>query len=114
VVSGRRRVCLLHSTQYYGVLSLPLAEAKRQSSDIGSAFNGAFGVDSEDILNAPDIDFGTFQLFPDQTNYGITGTEVQPPSSDFDNTLNETISWISAQTDSMHRWVFPLPNCQRV
>jgi mannan endo-1,4-beta-mannosidase len=78
------------------------SEAKRQSSDIGSAFNGAFGVDSEDILNAPDIDFGTFQLFPDQTNYGITGTEVQPPSSDFDNTLNETISWISAQTDSMH------------
>ena len=31
-------------------------------------YNGAFGVDSQDILNAPDIDFGTFQLFPDLVN----------------------------------------------
>jgi mannan endo-1,4-beta-mannosidase len=71
-------------------------------------------VDSEDILNAPDIDFGTFQLFPDQINYGITGTEVQAPSSDFNNTLNQTNTWIRAQADSSQTWVFPLPTCQCV
>jgi hypothetical protein len=89
------------------VLSLPLAEAKRQTIGIGPAFNGAFGVDSQDILSIPDIGFGTFQLFPDQNNYGTTGTEVQPPSSDFDNTVNQTITWIHAQAYSAHTWVFP-------
>ncbi|KAI0271837.1 glycoside hydrolase superfamily [Russula aff. rugulosa BPL654] len=51
-----------------------------------SVYNGAFGVDSQDILNAPDIDFGTFQLFPDLVNYGAQGTasDVQPPSRQFD------------------------------
>jgi mannan endo-1,4-beta-mannosidase len=67
-------------------------------------------VDSQDILNAPDIDFGTFQMFPDQFNYGTTGTvaDVQAPSSNFDNTLNDTVAWIRAQIDSVHTWVFPL------
>ncbi|KAF8478684.1 glycoside hydrolase [Russula ochroleuca] len=77
------------------------SEAKRHTSDIGPAFNGAFGVDSEDILNAPDIDFGTFQLFPDQNHYGITGNQVQPPSSNFNTTLNQTTAWISAQADTI-------------
>ena len=66
-------------------------------------------MDSEDILNAPDIDFGTFQLFPDQNHYGITGSQVQAPSSNFNNTLNETNSWIRAQADTIQKWVFPLP-----
>jgi mannan endo-1,4-beta-mannosidase len=67
-------------------------------------------VDSEDILNAPDIDFGTFQMFPDQFNYGTTRTvtDVQAPSSNFDNTLNDTVAWIRAQIDSGHTWVSPL------
>jgi mannan endo-1,4-beta-mannosidase len=67
-------------------------------------------VDSQDILNAPDIDFGTFQMFPDQFNYGTTGsvTDVQAPSSNFNNTLNDTVAWIHAQIDSVHTWVFPL------
>lgn len=83
---------------------------KRQIGGDGSAYNGAFGVDSQDILNAPDIDFGTFQIFPDQFNYGTTGTvtDVQAPSSNFDNTLNDTVAWIYAQIDSGHTWVFPL------
>jgi mannan endo-1,4-beta-mannosidase len=61
-------------------------------------------VDSQDILNAPDIDFGTFQMFPDQFNYGTTGTvaDVQAPSSNFDNTLNDTVAWIRAQIGSVH------------
>ena len=68
-------------------------------------------MDSQDILNAPDIDFGTFQLFPDQYNYGTAGTVtgVQAPSSNFNNTLNDTVTWIRAQIDSGHTWVFLLP-----
>jgi mannan endo-1,4-beta-mannosidase len=67
-------------------------------------------VDSQDILNAPDIDFGTFQIFPDQFNYGTTGTvtDVQAPSSNFNDTLNDTVAWIRAQIDSAHTWVFSL------
>lgn len=80
------------------------SEAKRQTGDDASAYNGAFGVDIQDILNAPNIDFGTFQMFPDQFNYGITGTvtDVQAPSSNFNNTLNDTVGWIRAQIDSVH------------
>ena len=83
--------------------------AKRQSGDL-SAFNGAFGVDSQDILNAPDIDFGTFQLFPDSVNYGAKGTatDVQPPSGQFGKTVNDTVDWIKAQAQSAHTWVSPL------
>ncbi|KAF9526289.1 glycoside hydrolase family 5 protein [Crepidotus variabilis] len=35
----------------------------------GSSFDGSYGVDTEDILAVPCIDFGSFQLFPDQNNY---------------------------------------------
>ncbi len=108
MVSGRHLVCIPHSTPYC-LLSLPLAEAKRQTSGDGSAYSGAFGVDSQDILNVPDIDFGTFQMFPDQFNYGTTGpvTEVQPPSSNFDSTMNDTVAWIRAQINCAHTWGFP-------
>jgi len=75
------------------------SEAKRQSNNGAPAFNGAFGVDSQDILNAPQIDFGTFQLFPDQNNYGTTGVDVGSPSSAFDSTLNQTTAWINSQVD---------------
>jgi mannan endo-1,4-beta-mannosidase len=101
-----------HSTPFH-VLSLTLAEvmqAKRMTSGGLSVFNGAFGVDSQDILNAPDIDFGSFQLFPDQVNYGTKGTatQVKPPNANFGKTLNETVAWIRAQADSAHAWVLPL------
>jgi mannan endo-1,4-beta-mannosidase len=83
---------------------VPLAEAKRQSSGGGSAFNGVFGVDSQDILNAPQIDMGTFQLFPDQNNYGTTGVESQSPSVDFDDILSQTTAFINSQADGSQRW----------
>jgi mannan endo-1,4-beta-mannosidase len=35
----------------------------------GPSFDGSYGVDTEDILASPHIDFGSFQLFPDQVNY---------------------------------------------
>jgi mannan endo-1,4-beta-mannosidase len=98
------------STPYF-VLSFALAKTKRQGGggDL-SVYNGAFGVDSQDILNAPDIDFGTFQLFPDLVNYGAQGTasDVQPPSRQFGKTLNDTVDWINAQIYSARTWVFPL------
>jgi hypothetical protein len=101
---------LLSSTPYY-VLSFALAKTKRQGAggDL-SVFNGAFGVDSLDILNAPDIDFGTFQLFPDTVNYGVQGTasNVQAPSRQFNKTLNDTVNWISTQAFTGLTWVLPL------
>ncbi|TFK18372.1 mannanase [Coprinopsis marcescibilis] len=35
----------------------------------GRSFDGSYGVDTEDLIAIPDIDFGSFQLFPDQTEY---------------------------------------------
>jgi mannan endo-1,4-beta-mannosidase len=89
-----------------------LAKAKRQTSGGGVAFNGVFGVDSEDILNSPDIDIGTFQLFPDQISYSTTGTECETPSKDFDGTLDQTVAWIHKQAQSAHTSVFRPSNCQ--
>ncbi|KAF5330740.1 hypothetical protein D9619_005756 [Psilocybe cf. subviscida] len=68
---------------------------KRQSDDnidqgSGSAFDGSQGVDSEDILNAPNIGFGTFQLFPDQNSYGVD----DPTLPAFNNTVNQGLAWI--------------------
>ena len=102
---------MLHSTLCY-VLSPTLAEtiARRNTGGGLSVFNGAFGVDSEDILNAPDIDFGSFQLFPDSVNYGTQGTadQVTPPSTNFNKTLNDTVAWIKTQIFSAQTWVFPV------
>lgn len=103
-IRGRWTASCMHSSFYAdGILSALLATAKRQTNGGGPAFNGVFGVDSQDILNAPHIDFGTFQLFPDQNNYGTTGVESQAPSADFDNTLSQTNAWITSQADSGHR-----------
>ncbi|KAF8989119.1 mannanase [Cyathus striatus] len=35
----------------------------------GPSFDGTYGVDTEDIMAIPSIDFGSLQLFPDQTEY---------------------------------------------
>jgi len=80
--------------------SLALAETKRQDSGSAVAFNGVLGVDSQDILNAPNIDFGTFQLFPDQNNYGANGGENQAPSVDFNTMLTQTTNFITSQAQS--------------
>jgi len=53
---------------------------KRQIlSLLGPAFNGESGVDSEDINNIQDVDFATFQFFPDQNNYmSVESPDVDP------------------------------------
>ncbi|KAI6039068.1 hypothetical protein EDC04DRAFT_1826250 [Pisolithus marmoratus] len=45
------------------------ATRRQQSQEVGSAYDGSYGVDSQDIMNIPDISFGSFQLFPDQDTY---------------------------------------------
>jgi mannan endo-1,4-beta-mannosidase len=82
---------------------MSLAAAKRQSNSGAPAFNGVFGVDSQDILNAPHIDFGTFQLFPDQNNYGVTGVDSPAPSADFNDMLSQTTNFINSQVDTGQR-----------
>jgi mannan endo-1,4-beta-mannosidase len=78
-----------------GRWSAPLS--RRQSElDIGNAFDGAFGVDSEDIINIPEIGFGTFQLFPDQNSYGSTGVSIDA----FNDTVNQGIEWIRRQGEA--------------
>ncbi|KAF9564649.1 glycoside hydrolase family 5 protein [Agrocybe pediades] len=68
-------------------------ETRRQSFDMqnmGPAFDGSQGVDSEDIINIPGLDFGTFQLFPDQNSYGPD----DPNLPAFNNTVNQGLAWI--------------------
>jgi len=45
------------------------SKAKRDFSPVGPAFDGSFGVDTEDIISIPTIDFGSFQYFPDEICY---------------------------------------------
>jgi len=42
---------------------------ENETSPGGPTFDGSFGVDTEDIISVPSIDFGSFQLFPDQMQY---------------------------------------------
>jgi mannan endo-1,4-beta-mannosidase len=75
------------------------SEAKRQNSGPGQAFNGNAGVDSDDIHRAPNVDFGTFHLTPDQNNYAPS----RPRSGsrrNFDDLLDQTVSWIQIQAES--------------
>lgn len=64
---------------------------RRQSNaDVGSAFDGSQGVDSDDIISIPNIGFSTFQLFPDQNSYGVP----DPNLPDFNNTVDLGNQWI--------------------
>jgi mannan endo-1,4-beta-mannosidase len=45
------------------------SSSDNQVSPGGPTFDGSFGVDTEDIISVPSIDFGSFQLFPDQVHY---------------------------------------------
>jgi hypothetical protein len=104
VVVGQCRVCVRYSFLHYAK-RCSLAKAKRWTT--GPAFDGSFGVDAQDILSIPEINLGSFQLFPDQNNYAPTNTPFTPPSSAFDVTLEVGIQWIEAQIGLALQWVFP-------
>ncbi|KAK2466921.1 hypothetical protein APHAL10511_001179 [Amanita phalloides] len=73
---------------------------RQQGAGVGPAFNGASGVDSEDILAIPQVGFGSFQLFPDQYQYGL----VEPSGPLTANeSLQVGLNWIQQQADSSKR-----------
>ncbi|EAU88551.2 beta-mannase [Coprinopsis cinerea okayama7 len=51
---------------------------------------------SSDILNIPEISFSSFQLFPDQNEYG----QPDPDLSDFENTMQRGVEWIQYHAES--------------
>ncbi|KAH6918595.1 beta-mannase [Coprinopsis sp. MPI-PUGE-AT-0042] len=63
---------------------------RQDVADMGPAYDGSFGVDSEDLLNVPDISFGSFQLFPDQATYG----PADPSLSGIEAVIAQGSDWI--------------------
>jgi len=45
------------------------SSSNQTDSPGGPTFDGSYGVDTEDIISIPSIDFGSFQLFPNQVHY---------------------------------------------
>ncbi|KDQ56016.1 glycoside hydrolase family 5 protein [Jaapia argillacea MUCL 33604] len=68
-------------------------ETRNIDSDTGPTYDGSQGVDSEDLINIPDVDFGTFQLFPDQNEYACPDPTLSP----FNNSLASGNYWIAKQ-----------------
>jgi hypothetical protein len=68
---------------------------KRQETTVGAAFDGSEGVDSEDILNIPEIGFGSLQPFPDQNVY-----DPDHPNPSFEETVKIGIDWIRRQGET--------------
>lgn len=66
---------------------------RQDVAEMGPAFDGSFGVDSEDLMNVPDISFGSFQLFPDQETYGPT----DPSLSRYEALVDQGTQWIRRQ-----------------
>lgn len=84
------------------MLKLHLATRRQEDfNSVGPAYDGSFGVDSEDILNSPNMDFGSLQYFPDQNNYAPT----DPTLSAFDNIVQQGNSWIQQHADTAQRYV---------
>ncbi|KAN0077293.1 glycoside hydrolase family 5 protein [Tylopilus felleus] len=72
------------------------ATRRQETQDVGSIYDGSYGVDSQDITNIPDIGFGSFTLFPDQQSYGPVDPNLDP----YTNTLNTGTDWILKQAQS--------------
>ncbi|OAX38299.1 glycoside hydrolase [Rhizopogon vinicolor AM-OR11-026] len=72
--------------------------ARRQEISTGSSSttDGSAGVDSQDILNIPNIGFGSFQVFPDQESYGTDDPNLDP----VDNKINSSLLWIQQSAQS--------------
>ena len=79
---------LIASTKY---LDHKDTNHQNQSHTLGPLFDGSFGVDTEDLANAPGIDFATLQYFPDQTTFGPNG-EID--LSDPRNIAQNGVDWV--------------------
>jgi len=61
----------------------------------GPSFDGSYGVDTEDILASPHIDFGSFQVIPDQVTY------FPDPQPDFAvKAINDGGKWVATHTNT--------------
>lgn len=72
------------------------ATRRQQDSGLGSAFDGSQGVDSEDIINIPEIGLSSFMLFPDQNKYGPD----DPNLPAFNNTVQQGLDWIRSHAET--------------
>lgn len=73
------------------------AVRKRQSNSFGPAFDGSFGVDTEDLANIPGVDFNSLQFFPDQNTFGPDGTiDLQNITS----VIQNGVDWINLHADT--------------
>ena len=70
---------------------------KSQSHTLGPIFDGSFGIDAEDLANAPGIDFTTLQYFPDQTTFGPNG-EID--LSDPHNIAQNGVDWVELHANT--------------
>ncbi|KAG1813480.1 glycoside hydrolase family 5 protein [Suillus variegatus] len=66
------------------------------SSSIGPTTDGSTGVDSQDILNIPNIGFGSFQVFPDQNSYAPDDPNLSPVQ----NKIQSSLTWIQQSAQS--------------
>lgn len=80
------------------VVLIPHLATRRQEdfNSVGPAYDGSFGVDSEDILNSPNMDFGSVQYFPDQNSYG----PADPSLSSFENIVQQGNAWIQQHAET--------------
>jgi len=69
---------------------------RQQDSGLGAANDGSQGVDSEDIMNIPEIGLSSFQLFPDQFSYGPDDPNLPP----LNNTVNQGLDWIRSHAEA--------------
>ncbi|KAG2052503.1 glycoside hydrolase, partial [Suillus hirtellus] len=63
---------------------------------IGPTTDGSTGVDSQDILNIPNIGFGSFQVFPDQNSYAPDDPNLSPVQ----NKIQSSLTWIQQSAQS--------------
>ena len=73
------------------------AVRKRQTNTFGSDFDGSHGVDSEDLANAPGVDFASFQYFPDQNTFGPSG---QIDLSDVSSIAQNGVDWVNLHAET--------------
>lgn len=71
-------------------------ETRVVSSSVDSSTDGSSGVDSQDILNIPNIGFGSFQVYPDQETYGPYDPNLDPVQ----NKINSSLAWIQQSAQS--------------
>jgi mannan endo-1,4-beta-mannosidase len=77
-------------------VSYHFSATREISGSIGPTMDGSSGVDSQDILNIPDIGFGSFQVFPDQNSYGPNDPSLDPVQ----NKINSSLAWIQQSAQS--------------